>query len=185
MAKRAVWTYSPAGNCPPVVDRACEHGMVPFQAKVDGALVGLSACHLNEAGLLLVVPVRTARAVPRNPGPGGAVTRPTGTEVPRKFIAGKGQVSHPNNVPAVILAVDGWSRLRGGCRAPEDKAESCRRQRDIFMVIGPFSVPRRIKTDRLLSVGDQCESAPSCVGTGGHSSDPGVLSQSMGKVPVH
>ena len=53
------------------------------------------------------------------------------------------------------------------------------------MGIGPFSVPRRIKTGRLLSVGDQRESALSCVGTGGHPSDPGVLSQSMGKVPVH
>ena len=135
--------------------------------------------------LLLFVPVRTAQAVPRKPGPGGAVTRPTGTEVPRKFSVGKGQVSRPNNVPAVILAVDGWSRLRGVCRAPEDEAESCRRQRDIFMGIGPFSVPRRIKTDRLLSAGDQRESAPSCVGTGGHPSDPGVLSQSTGKVPVH
>ena len=123
--------------------------------------------------------------MPRKPGPGGAVTRPTGTEVPRKFSVGKGQVSRPNNVPAVILAVDGWSRLRGVCRAPEDEAESCRRQRDIFMGIGPFSVPRCIKTDRLLSADDQHESAPSYVGTGGHLSDPGVLSQSMGKVPVH
>ena len=52
------------------------------------------------------------------------------------------------------------------------------------MGIGPFRVPRRIKTDRLLSVGDQRESALSCVGTGGHPSDPGVLSQSMGKVPA-
>ena len=60
----------------------------------------------------------------RKPGPGGAVTRPTGTEVPRKFSVGKGQVSRPNNVPAVILAVDGWSRLRGVCRASEDEAES-------------------------------------------------------------
>ena len=53
------------------------------------------------------------------------------------------------------------------------------------MGLGPFSVPHRIKTGRLLSVGDQRESALSCVGTGGHPSDPGVLSQSMGKVPVH
>ena len=51
----------------------------------DGALVGLSACHLNEAGLLLFVPVRTARAVPSKPRPGGAFLRPTGMEVPRKF----------------------------------------------------------------------------------------------------
>ena len=52
------------------------------------------------------------------------------------------------------------------------------------MGIGPFSVPRRIKTGRLLSAGDQRESAPSCVGTGGHPSDPAVLSRSMCKVPV-
>ena len=49
--------------------------------------------------------------------------RPTGTEVPRKFSPGKGQVSRPNTVPAVILAVGGWGRLRGVCRAPEDKAK--------------------------------------------------------------
>ena len=81
-----------------------------------------------------------------------------------------------------VPLLSGWERVD---RHGEDKTESCRGQRDIFMGIGPFSVPRRIKTDRLLSAGDQRESAPSCVGTGGHPSDPGVLSQSMGKVPVH
>ena len=52
------------------------------------------------------------------------------------------------------------------------------------MRICPFSQPHRIKTGCLLSVGEQRERAPPCVGTGGHPSDPAMLSRSMGKVPV-
>ena len=49
----------------------------------------------------------------------------------------------------------------------------------------PFSQPYRIKTGCLLSMGEQRERAPPCVGTGGHPSDPAALSRSLGKVPVH
>ena len=95
-------------------------------------------------------------------------------EVPRKFGVGKQQVSCPCTLPAAILAVGGWSGLQGVCRAPEDQTKSCRRQRDIFMRIRPFSQLRCIKTGRLLSVGEQRERAPSRVGTGGRSHDPAM-----------
>ena len=76
-------------------------------------------------------------------------------------------MSCPCTLPAAILAVGGWSGLQGVCRAPEDQTKSCRRQRDIFMRIRPFSQLRCIQTGRLLSVGEQRERAPSRVGTGG------------------
>ena len=80
-------------------------------------VVGLSACHLIKGRLPPYVPVRTARAVPSKPRPGGAILRPTGIKVPRKFGAGKQQVSCPCTRPAVILAVGGWNRIQGVCRA--------------------------------------------------------------------
>ena len=89
--------------------------------------------------------------MPSKPRPGGAFLRPTGMEVPRKFGVGKQQVSCPCTLPAAILAVGGWRGLQGVCRAPEDQTKSCRRQRDIFMRIRPFSQLRCIKTGRLLS----------------------------------
>ena len=108
--------------------------------------------------------------------------RPTGIEVSCKCSAHKGLVSCPNTVPAAILAVGGWSRLLGVCRALKDRAESCRTSRDIFMRIRPFSQPRHIKTGCLISIGDQRERVPPCVSTTGHPRVLDVLSRSMGKV---
>ena len=42
------------------------------------------------------------------PRPGGAFMRPAGTDMPRKFGVGKGQVNLSNTLPADILAAGGW-----------------------------------------------------------------------------
>ena len=88
---------------------------------VNSAAVRLSACGLDEARLLLFVPVRTANAVPSKPWPGGCVYAP-------EIWCRQGASEPPQHPTSLVYLLWVAGRLRAGCvyMAPGDQFESWR-----------------------------------------------------------